>query len=119
MIGQDFDVQTLERISKLDGDSVIEALEELHAERLDPVLAQIAHHYCAAGRAGEADKAVEFAVRAGEQASYKLAYAEAVDFYTRALAVLSDHDGRRRRIMLRRAVAYMALTHTILDARVR
>ncbi len=119
VIGQDFDVPTLERISKLDGDSVVktleegvragilaevphaferfsfshalirqtlaarltrtrrgriharagEALEELHAQRLDPVLAQIAHHYCAAGRAGEADKAVEFAVRAGEQAS--------------------------------------------------
>lgn len=166
VIGQDFDVQTLERISKLDGDGLIaaleeavragilaevphaferfsfshalirqtlaarltrtrrgriharvgEALEELHAARLDPVLPQIAHHYCEAGRAGEADKAVEFAVRAGEQASYKLAHAEAVDFYTRALAALSDHDGRRRRIMLRRAVAYMALTHTILDA---
>lgn len=99
VIGQDFDVQTLERISKLDGDSVVEALEEgvragilaevphaferfsfshalirqtlaarltrtrrgriharvgqaleeLHAQRLDPVLAQIAHHYCEAG----------------------------------------------------------------------
>ncbi|MDP8929527.1 MAG: AAA family ATPase, partial [Actinomycetota bacterium] len=94
---------------------VAETLGELHDGDLESILPELAHHYGCAGRAGDLDKAVEFAVRGGDQAKSKHAYAEAVELYTQALALLPDHDRRRRPIALTRAVTYQALTHLLLD----
>ncbi len=94
---------------------VVAALEESHGDDLDEVMADLAHHSCAAGRAGDLDKAVSYAVRAAEQARVGGALAEAVELYTRALRLLPDDDSRRRGIAVRRAVAYQSLTHLLLD----
>lgn len=94
---------------------VAEAIEHLHADDLDPVLPSLAYHWSHAG-AAHAHRAVEIAERAAQQAEQKLAHAEAVELYTRALKLLADDDARRRRLMLRRAVAYVATVHTVIDA---
>lgn len=91
---------------------IADAIEALHGRRRD--LARAAHHLLEAGAAGDPDRAVELADRAAESSIQRLAFAEAVDLYTRALALLADDDPRRRRLALRRALAYQALTHVLL-----
>jgi predicted ATPase len=74
----------------------------------------IAYHLCEAGPAGDPDRAVEYAARAAERATKRFAYAEAVQVYTRALPLLPllpREDPRRRKMALKRALAFAALTH--------
>jgi DNA-binding SARP family transcriptional activator len=71
----------------------------------------IAYHLCEAGPAGDPDRAVEYAARAAERATKRFAYAEAVQVYTRALPLLPREDPRRRKMALKRAIAFAALTH--------
>ena len=82
----------------------------------DAALAEIAYHLCEAGAAGDPRKAVDYATRAAEQAIFRLAYAEAVELFSRALRVMPACDDRRRRVKLRRAFAHMAATHQLIDA---
>jgi DNA-binding SARP family transcriptional activator len=82
----------------------------------DALLAEIAYHLCEAGAAGDPAKAVDYAARAAEQAIFRLAYAEAVEHFSRALALVPAGDGRRRELTLRRAFAHMAATHQLVDA---
>ena len=63
-----------------------EGLEALYAPNLEPYVAELAHHYLAAGRAGAA-KAIEFAQRAGDRAAQQYAYEEAARHYADALRV--------------------------------
>src|SRR5262249_20241099 len=74
------------------------ALEALHPTDSDPPLTELARHYARAAPLGTAAKAVEFAVRAGEQAAAVGAYADAMAHYERALAglALQAPDERRR-----------------------
>ena len=65
-----------------------EALEDLYAADLDPHLAEIAHHFLVAAPAADAEKAVDFARRAGDRASRLLAREEAARLYELALAAL-------------------------------
>ncbi len=96
---------------------VADALLTLHDGDPDGALAEIAHHLCAAGTAGDLPKAIDYATRAAEQATYRLAYAEAVEHFSRALALLpADHE-QRRRLTFRRAFSFMAATHQLHDAR--
>jgi DNA-binding SARP family transcriptional activator len=81
--------------------------------------AEIAHHLCEAGDAGDLERAVEYASRAAEQAAFRLAYADAVDLYTRCMALLGGEDPRRRELALKRAVVYQALAHDVYDSRAR
>jgi len=62
-----------------------EALERVHASDLGPHLAEVAHHFVQAAPAGEGDRAVEYARRAGERAASLLAYEEAARLYRLAL----------------------------------
>jgi len=62
-----------------------EALERVHASDLGPHLAEVAHHFVQAAPAGEGDRAVEYARRAGERAASLLAYEEAGRLYRLAL----------------------------------
>jgi tetratricopeptide (TPR) repeat protein len=66
-----------------------EAIEARYGERLDPWLAELTRHFTAAGPEG-AERAVAYALRAAEQATGRVAYAEAAEFLQAALAVEPD-----------------------------
>jgi ABC-type oligopeptide transport system substrate-binding subunit/class 3 adenylate cyclase len=71
---------------------VAEALERLFPERLEEHVGLLAYHW---ERAGNAEKAAEHLLRAGDQARLAYAYEEAVDYYRRTLAFLEgmeDYD---------------------------
>ena len=64
---------------------VAEALERLSPDRIEEQVGLLAHHW---ERAGDADKATEYLLRAGDQARRAYASQEAIDYYRRALALL-------------------------------
>lgn len=79
---------------------IADAIEAANAGDLDPVVAELAHHY---GEAAAADptKAIEYARRAGEQAYAKSAAEDAVRWYTLALEHLdADDDDMALRVEL-------------------
>lgn len=78
---------------------VAEWLEAHGGERLNEYTVLIAEHY---ERAGEREKAVEWLRRAGEAAWKSCAFAEAVDFYERALTFLPEEEGVIRADLLLR-----------------
>ena len=92
---------------------VAEALEALHG---DAALLEIAHHLCEAHGAADRGRACAYAMRAAERAVEDLAYAEAVDFFTKARTALPPGDERSRTVALKRAVAFQALFHATSDA---
>ena len=65
-----------------------EILERLCAGNLEPHLSELAHHFCQAAASGVAQKAVDYAVRAGKRAMRLLAYEEAVGGFELALRTL-------------------------------
>jgi DNA-binding SARP family transcriptional activator len=89
--------------------------EALQASRGDAALREIAYHLCEAMPAADREQALDYAIRAAEQATSGLAYADAVDLFTRALALLPAEHERRRTIALKRALAYQALAHAVMD----
>ena len=89
--------------------------EALEASRGEAALLEIAHHLCEAVPAADGDRALDYARRAAEHAMAGLAYAEAVDLFTRARSLLAPEDPRRRMLGLKRALAYQALYHTVMD----
>jgi class 3 adenylate cyclase len=62
-----------------------EVIEQFHASNLAPHFAELAHHFWQAAPGGDATKAIDYAIRAGERATGLLAYEEAVKHYERAL----------------------------------
>ena len=74
-------------------------LERLYASNPDEVVELLAYHY---GRSAEADKAVDYAIRAGEKAQRRWASAEALAHFQAALKRLDAMDdgeaNQRRRI---------------------
>jgi hypothetical protein len=81
-----------------------EALERVYGAEVEAHLTELAHHFVQAAPAGDPDKALDYAVRAAEQAERLSAHEEAVAHYGRALAVLelegSGLGGRRRELLL-------------------
>jgi ABC-type oligopeptide transport system substrate-binding subunit/class 3 adenylate cyclase len=76
-----------------------DVLETLFADRVEEQLGLLAHHW---ERAGDAQKATEYLLRAGDQARLLYAHAEAIDFYQRALAFLKEqgeHEQAARTLM--------------------
>jgi class 3 adenylate cyclase/tetratricopeptide (TPR) repeat protein len=72
---------------------VAEAIETLHAGRLDDHLPALAHHYArASAPAARTAKAIEYARRAGDRALSQLAHDEAVAYYRSALDLLDVAD---------------------------
>ncbi len=67
---------------------VAQALEAMHAVDLTPFLSALAHHWHAAGSAGDVGKAVEYATRAAQHATAMLAHEEAARHYRLAAAAL-------------------------------
>jgi tetratricopeptide (TPR) repeat protein len=74
------------------------ALEKLFADRLDPRLAELAHHFLEAAPTGELEKGLRYATAAAERAAGRLAYEDAARLYERALRALelTAADGARR-----------------------
>jgi len=67
---------------------VAEVLEALYSRDPGPHLAELAHHFRQALPGGDVDKAVDYALRAGDHANEGLAYEEAVIHYEHALEAL-------------------------------
>jgi tetratricopeptide (TPR) repeat protein len=65
-------------------EAVALALEELHATRLEPVVAELAHHFSEALPAGDAGKAMRYLALAGDRAAKLAAPQEAASLYSRA-----------------------------------
>ncbi len=79
---------------------IAEALEDLYSSdpaRLQRRLNEVAHHYLEGAAGGDAEKAVDYAVRAAESAAAQLGYEEAVELYERALETLElcERDDER------------------------
>jgi DNA-binding SARP family transcriptional activator len=106
----------LERLSRAHRRRIHARIAEVLRESRPDALPEIAHHLCEALPAADRDLALDYAVRAAEQATAGLAYAEAVELFTRALSVLPPEHERRRLLALKRALAYQALTHEVMDS---
>lgn len=83
--------------------AVGEALEQLHAERLDDVVELLAHHY---GRSSLDDRAVDYGILAAEKAARRWANTEARTGFTTVLGRL-DRMPRSRENLLRRLDAVL------------
>ncbi|HEY6778903.1 MAG TPA: AAA family ATPase [Thermoleophilaceae bacterium] len=85
--------------------SVGRLLESAHGDDLDPHLSEIANHLFLAAPLGDAGRAVEYLVRAGDRASAVLGYEDAAIHYRRALELLASAGGgageRRGDLLLR------------------
>jgi tetratricopeptide (TPR) repeat protein/predicted Ser/Thr protein kinase len=93
---------------------VAEAIEERARGRVNPPLADLAYHFSQSASAGTADKAVDYATRAGDRASELLAYEEAARMYDLALQSIEFAHGpnlmaRRVDLHTRRARAFGSL----------
>ena len=86
-----------------------EAIERLAQGRSDPPLADLAYHFVQAASADAADKAIDYATRAGDRAADTLAHEEAARHYGMALQSLElkaasiETDLRRVDLHTRRA----------------
>ena len=82
---------------------VAETLEALYSPNSEPHLAELAHHFLQAGPAGDPNKAIDYALRAGRRASSLLAHDEAAAHYEHALELLEldmGSEGRRADVLL-------------------
>jgi DNA-binding winged helix-turn-helix (wHTH) protein len=92
-----------------------EALEQLSHGRGEAPLADLAYHFVQAASADTADKAIDYATRAGNGAADALAHEEAARFYDMALQSLEftpagpENEALRCELHARRASAFGAL----------
>ncbi|HEV3365412.1 MAG TPA: AAA family ATPase [Acidimicrobiia bacterium] len=104
-----------------------EAIESLHAGRLDDHLPALAHHWAGASAPATATaKAVDYAAQAGDRALAQLAHDEAVTYYLQALGLLalaevSKDDARRGQLLIslgeaQRRAGDPAYRRTLLEA---
>lgn len=79
-------------------------LEELYGEETDQIAVQLAFHF---ERAGREEKARNYLRQAGEQAAARFAYAEAAQYWSRALELTSPAEAAERYdLLLAREQAY-------------
>ena len=81
------------------------ALETLRLERLEEYYPELAHHY---SRSGNAEKAIEYLHKAGQQATQRSANVEAITYFTTALELLPtlpvSQERTRRELTLQLAL---------------
>jgi tetratricopeptide (TPR) repeat protein len=100
-----------------------EAIEQLAEGNPTPPLADLAYHFAQAAPAGAADKAIDYATRAGDRAADAQALEEAARLYDIALQALefktAGPEAERRHVDLhaRRARAFGALGQWALQKR--
>jgi tetratricopeptide (TPR) repeat protein len=86
--------------------NVAQAIEALHGRHLDDYLPALTHHWSkAAVPAADADRAMEYARRAGDRALVQLAHDEAAAYYNQALTLadaagVGPHDARRQELLI-------------------
>jgi DNA-binding SARP family transcriptional activator len=68
------------------------ALESLDPEHPEAQISALALHFTRAAAGEDAERAIRYALQAGEQATAMLANEEAADHYARALGVLEQYD---------------------------
>jgi class 3 adenylate cyclase/tetratricopeptide (TPR) repeat protein len=104
---------------------VAEAIEAIHAARLDDHLPALAHHWArASAPAADTARAVHYATRAGDRALAQLAHDEAAAFYRQALELIDFGEptlGQRLDLLLalgeaQRRAGDAAHRQTLLDA---
>jgi class 3 adenylate cyclase/tetratricopeptide (TPR) repeat protein len=80
---------------------VAESLESLYAADIDAHLGELAAHYTAS-MGGEAEKAIEYSIRAGKRAMELVAWEEAATYFRRALEAMPEggDEERRSRVLL-------------------
>jgi DNA-binding SARP family transcriptional activator/tetratricopeptide (TPR) repeat protein len=103
---------------------VAAALEDLYRDEIDQHLHELAHHFAQAAP-GEEDKAIEYLMRAGNQAQTKLAYDQALTHYRQAFELLeafgdTAHLRRRCEVTIalgeaQRRAGYRTFRDTLLD----
>ncbi len=105
--------------------SVAESIERVHAATLEAHFTDLAQHYAEAGTETDAERALDYATRAGDAARDRLAYDEAIECYQLALDLLDRTGTRAERqrgrllVMLGRAQRLAGLAshrQTLLDA---
>jgi DNA-binding CsgD family transcriptional regulator len=81
--------------------AVGDAIEALHCADLENVLSELAHHF---GAAGELDRGIDYAIRAGQRADALLAFEDAARSFQMALDALDQRapadDTARCRLLL-------------------
>jgi len=91
------------------------ALETLYGEHSEEIVPQLAYHF---SEAREQEKATTYLRRAGEQAAMRYANAEAVNFFSQALALAPEQDAAQRyALLLGREKGYNALGARELQGR--
>ena len=70
--------------------AVAEAVEAVHRRDLDPVLADLAHHFRATGMNADTERAIDYATRAGQRADAAFAFEDAIGFFQNALDMLDS-----------------------------
>ena len=89
-----------------------EAIEAVHAPNLEPHVAALTVHYRLAGGAAEAEKAIDYSLRAGKAAEAVFAYEKAVAHWQAALTLMEEQgaEPERRADLLRRLGNLMCVT---------
>ena len=84
---------------------IAEALAELYEDRIDDVIFQLAHHFA---ESGNGEKAVEYLLKAGDQARGLYAHQEAIAAYRRALSFLKEMGEYERaaRVLMKLGLTY-------------
>jgi len=84
---------------------IAEALAELYKGRIEEVTVQLAHHFA---EAGNGERAVEYLLKAGDQARGLYAHQEAIAAYQRALSFLKEMGEYERaaRTLMKLGLAY-------------
>ncbi len=102
---------------------VADAIERLTQNMPNPPLAELAYHFSQAASAGAIDKAVDYAIRAGDRAADGLAHEQAVRLFDLALHSLElrptgpETELRRVDLHTRRASSFGALGQWTLEVR--
>ncbi len=89
-----------------------QALERIHADRLDTLAAQLGQHYA---EAGDGEKAIEYLLKAGDQARRVYAYDEAIEHYQQALTFLKDSGPDELVRAARTEMSLGGLYHSVLN----
>jgi DNA-binding winged helix-turn-helix (wHTH) protein len=102
---------------------VADVIERLAHESPYPPLAELAYHFTQAASAGAVDKAIDYAIRAGDRAADDLAHEQAARLFEMALHSLEftpagpDNDRLRVDLHTRRARCFDALGQWTLEVR--